>query len=131
MIILVVSLLLVISLPATTRAGFIIHYEATGGVVVMQSPASVAFPVTDVENKNTDKKRHHKESGWRGWVSVALVGVAFLYLNVSVLSFLPALLGIVVEVSGLRSYKQNKLLALAGVLGGLYVLALFVVGVVG
>jgi hypothetical protein len=83
-IILVVSLLLVISLPATTRAGFIIHYEATGGVVVMQSPASVAFPVTDVENKNTDKKRHHKESGWRGWVSVALVGVAFLYLNVSV-----------------------------------------------
>lgn len=47
------------------------------------------------------------------------------------LYFLPALLGIVVEVSGLRSYKQNKLLALAGVLGGLYVLALFVVGVVG
>jgi hypothetical protein len=62
---------------------------------------------------------------------VALVGVAFLYLNVSVLSFLPALLGIVVGVSGLRSYKQNKLLALAGVLGGLYVLALLVFGVVG
>ncbi len=106
--------------------GYAIHK----GAFVVKSASTLLSPGTryvrtnylynDEEDIKKVPKRFHREDGWRGVTALLLGIVAVFSLRYSYVALLPAILAIVMGGVGLRSFRRNKLLALIGVLLGVY-----------
>ncbi len=104
-------------------AAIVIHAQAPQQSSQSGSVRESPLPLLPSSQFATPGKRSGRESGWRGTVSL-LLGLASLVVFPSVgLSFFPAALAIAFGIPGLRSFRRNKLFAIAGILLGLYVLS--------
>jgi len=94
------------------------------------SSAAYSIPSREEEEEAKPKKRKwHSTNGWRGIAALLLAAIAFFFLFVPWITWLPATLAVIIGTGGLLHRRRNKILAALGLAGGLYVLALWLIAV--
>lgn len=101
------------------------HHHTAVSAENVSVPFSIFAP-QDEETGKPVKRKWHREGGWRGVVALLLAIVAYVFLFVLWITWLPAILAIVTGMGSLIRRRRNRLLAALGLAGGAFVLYLWI-----